>query len=90
LPSPLRVKKGTFVLDMTGFWNEMPISPSERFLLKHNFAVISSPASADAMRREGWYAAAAHTFRLDFRIWPSQDSVQAAAPAVITASERYQ
>jgi hypothetical protein len=58
--------------------------------LKHNFAVISSFASADVMRREGWYAAAVHIFRLDFRNWPSQDSVQAAAPVVITASERYQ
>jgi hypothetical protein len=76
--------------EMLVVWNGIPISASECFHLKHGFAVISSVASADVMRREGWCAAAGHIFRLDLWNWPSQDSVQAAAPAVITASERYQ
>jgi hypothetical protein len=75
---------------MTLYWNDVLISPLECFHLKHDFAVISSFASADVMRREGWCAAAGHIFRLDFRKWPSQDGVQAVAPAEITASERYQ
>ncbi len=73
--------------------NSIPVLWAKSFLLKHDFAVLSSMTLVVMMRRAGWRGRWRY-FRLDFWQGPSQDTpssggVQAAAPAVDTASERF-
>jgi hypothetical protein len=77
----------------TPYWNEFPFVVAKSFHLKHDFAVLSSPALVTMMRRAG-SGGRGRYFRLDFWQGPSQDTpsvegVQAVVFAVIPASERF-